>query len=38
MKPLVFENFMPVVRKWLAELDHCEEIFIDHFDKQWWVF
>ncbi|MDF2941336.1 MAG: hypothetical protein K0S01_194 [Herbinix sp.] len=34
----LFENFMPVVRKWLAELNLCKEIFIDHFDEQWWIF
>lgn len=36
--PELFENIVPLVRKWCAELDNSEEITVDGFDSQWWLF
>ncbi|QHQ60121.1 hypothetical protein Ana3638_04420 [Anaerocolumna sedimenticola] len=34
----LFENMVPMIRQWMLELDGCEEIFLDGFDKNWWIF
>jgi hypothetical protein len=34
----LFENMLPMVRKWLSELTECEEIVVDGFDSNWWIF
>lgn len=34
----LFENMIPMVRQWLLELEECEEVFLDGFDAQWWIF
>ena len=36
--PELFENIIPLVRKWCAELDNSAEIMLDGFDSQWWLF
>ena len=34
----LFENMVPMVREWIKDLLGYKEIFIDGFDKQWWLF
>ena len=34
----LFENIVPMTRKWITELVGCEEIFFEGFDSQWWIF
>jgi hypothetical protein len=34
----LFENFIPITRKWIQELKECEEISFEGFDSNWWVF
>lgn len=35
--PELFENIVPIVRRWINDLD-CEEVFEEGFDSQWWIF
>jgi hypothetical protein len=34
----LFENMIPIVRQWLCELKGCEEIVVDGYDSNWWIF
>lgn len=34
----LFENMIPVTRQWILELEECEEIFLEGFDTNWWIF
>ncbi|WP_072985273.1 hypothetical protein [Clostridium cavendishii] len=34
----IWENFVLITRKWLSELEECEEFAIDGFNEQWWIF
>ncbi len=34
----LFENLIPMIRKWFSELAGCEEIFYEQFNLQWWLF
>ncbi len=34
----LFENMLPMVRKWLCEVTECEEIFFEGFHSNWWIF
>ncbi len=34
----LFENMLPMTRKWLQELVECEEIYFEGFDPNWWIF
>lgn len=34
----LFENMIPMVREWIAELAGCKEVFYDGFDRNWWIF
>ncbi|AIQ21134.1 hypothetical protein H70357_33970 [Paenibacillus sp. FSL H7-0357] len=34
----LFENIIPLTRRWLNGIQGCEEIFIPGFDRQWWIF
>ena len=34
----LFENMIPMVRQWMLELEECEEVYLDGFDAQWWIF
>lgn len=36
--PGLFENIVPMIRKWILELDNVKEVFISDFDVQWWMF
>ncbi len=36
--PELFENIVPMVRAWTQELDGCQEIKLEGFDEQWWLF
>ncbi len=36
--PHLFEHLAPMVRDWLKELSGCEEVTLDGFDLQWWIF
>ena len=36
--PALFEHMAPMVREWLRELPACEEIALNGFDPQWWIF
>jgi hypothetical protein len=36
--PELFENMIPMTRQWMHELTECEEIFIEGFDPNWWIF
>lgn len=36
--PELFENIIPLIRKWCSELDSSVEIALDGFDSQWWLF
>lgn len=34
----LFENMIPMIREWFKEMNICEEVFYNGFDKQWWIF
>lgn len=34
----LFENLIPIIRKWFSELAGCEEILCEQFNSQWWLF
>ena len=34
----LFENIIPLVRKWCSEIETCVEITISGFDSHWWLF
>lgn len=34
----LFENIVPMTRKWLKELSECKELYYDEFPSQWWIF
>ncbi len=34
----LFEYMLPTIRQWLPELTECEEIMVDGFDSNWWIF
>lgn len=36
--PELFENIIPLVRKWCCELKKADEVCIDGYDSQWWLF
>jgi hypothetical protein len=36
--PALFENIIPMVREWVAELDGCHEVALEGFEGQWWLF
>jgi hypothetical protein len=36
--PHLFEHMAPMVREWLKVLPGCEEVTMDGFDPQWWIF
>ena len=36
--PELFENIVPLVRKWTNELGGCTEIGFEGFEPQWWLF
>ena len=36
--PHLFEHLIPLVREWFKELEGCEEVALDGFDPQWWIF
>jgi hypothetical protein len=36
--PELHENILPVIRPWLKELSAGNEIVMDTFDPQWWLF
>lgn len=36
--PALFEHMVPMIRNWLLEMTDCEEITVDGFDPQWWIF
>lgn len=34
----IFENLIDIIRKWLKEDSNFQEIHIENFDNQWWLF
>jgi SAM-dependent methyltransferase len=36
--PELWENMLPIIRPWLKLLSIGNEVFIDTFNKQWWLF
>ncbi len=34
----LFENMIPITRKWVNELTGCKEVFYNGFDENWWIF
>ncbi len=36
--PALFENIIPMVRGWAAELEDCREVTYEGFEGQWWLF
>lgn len=36
--PDLWNNMLPIVRKWINSLGIGQEIFFDGFDSQWWLF
>jgi hypothetical protein len=36
--PELWENMLPVIRPWFAELSGGREVFFNGFDPQWWLF
>ena len=38
ISPELWENLLPIVRKWIHELDDGTEVTIEGFNPQWWMF
>ncbi len=38
MNPELLENYLPIVRGWIANAGIGEEVFIEGFEPQWWMF
>ncbi|MCL2407379.1 MAG: hypothetical protein FWC95_05565 [Defluviitaleaceae bacterium] len=38
INPELWENLLPIIRKWISELQGCTEISINGFSGQWWLF
>lgn len=36
--PTLFEQMVPMVREWVKNLPGCEEIMLEGFEPQWWLF
>ena len=36
--PFLWENMLPIVKPWLHELSCIEEVRVEGFDPQWWLF
>lgn len=36
--PGLWENIIPITRKWLKDLTGFKELFFEGFDPQWWLF
>lgn len=34
----LYEHMIPMVRRWLPDLEGCREVSLDGFDGQWWLF
>jgi hypothetical protein len=34
----LWENMLPIVRKWINEVDGGTEVFYADFPSQWWLF
>ncbi len=34
----LFEDMIPMTRKWLNDLTDCKEVFYDGFNRNWWIF
>ena len=34
----IFENLISIIREWLAKSDYLEEVYLDGFDENWWLF
>ena len=36
--PALFEDIVPMVRTWARELEGCQEVALEGFEGQWWLF
>ena len=36
--PALWENMIPMAREWVQGLEGCEEVSVEGFDPQWWLF
>ena len=34
----IFENLISIIREWLANSDCLQEVYLDGFDENWWLF